>query len=64
MAPEQSAASKDRGIINIDSDSKCLQSCSIYAPDIYDRIRVAEVCVEDLLSLFAIVTLVKLVQML
>ncbi|KAG6608177.1 Cyclin-A2-1, partial [Cucurbita argyrosperma subsp. sororia] len=42
MAPERSAASKDRGIINIDSDSKCLQSCSIYAPDIYDRIRVAE----------------------
>lgn len=49
MAPEQSGASNDRGIVDIDSNTKCLQSCSIYAPDIYDRIRVTEVCVKDLL---------------
>lgn len=47
--PEQSGASNDRGIIDIDSNSKCLQSCSIYAPDIYDRIRVTEVCFKELL---------------
>ena len=49
MASEQSAASSDTGVIDIDSNSKCLQSCSIYAPDIYDRIRVTEVCIKDLL---------------
>ncbi|XP_038899127.1 cyclin-A2-1-like [Benincasa hispida] len=42
MAPERSVALSDRGIIDIDSNSKCLQSCSTYAPDIYDRIRVTE----------------------
>ncbi|CAK9317445.1 unnamed protein product [Citrullus colocynthis] len=42
IAPEQSAALSDKGVIDIDSNSKCLQSCSIYAPDIYDRIRVTE----------------------
>ncbi|KAG6591587.1 Cyclin-A2-2, partial [Cucurbita argyrosperma subsp. sororia] len=42
MASEQSAASSDTGVIDIDSNTKCLQSCSIYAPDIYDRIRVTE----------------------
>lgn len=49
MAPEQSGTSNDRGIIDIDSNSKCIQSCSIYAPDIYHRIRVSEVCVKDVL---------------
>ncbi|XP_004136337.1 cyclin-A2-2 [Cucumis sativus] len=42
MAPQRSAALRDRGVIDIDSNSKCLQSCSTYAPDIYDRIRVTE----------------------
>jgi cyclin A len=34
-------------IIDIDADLKEPRLCSIYAPDIYSNLRVAEVCITD-----------------
>jgi hypothetical protein len=39
--------SSNLDIIDIDADLKEPQLCSIYAPDIYSNLRVAEVCITD-----------------
>lgn len=36
--------SSNQHIVNIDADYKDPQLCSLYAPDIYNHLRVAEVC--------------------
>lgn len=39
--------SSNPDIVDIDGDYKEPQLCSVYAPDIYSNLRVAEVCVVD-----------------
>lgn len=59
MICEKSVVSKDDDVVDIDSNLKDPQACSLYAPDIYDNIRIAEVCpmaitIRHMLNLFTI----------
>lgn len=45
MVCEKSVAAKGVDIVDIDSNLKDPQVCSLYAPDIYNSIRITEVCV-------------------
>lgn len=42
-----SITSSDGDFIDIDSNKKDPQLCSLYAPEIYNNLRVAEVCAVD-----------------
>ena len=41
-------ASKSPDIVDVDADHKDPQLCCIYAPDIYNNLRVAEVCTTNI----------------
>lgn len=44
MVCEKLIVTKDLDVVDIDSNLKDPQACSLYAPDIYDNIRITEVC--------------------
>lgn len=44
-----STTSSEPDFKDIDSDKKDLQLCSLYAPEIYNNLRVAEVCATDVI---------------
>ena len=47
-----SITSSDPDFIDIDSDKKDPQLCSLYAPEIYNNLRVAEVCAIGVILVF------------
>ena len=53
--PEISIALKDPHITDIDDDLEDPQLCSLYAADIYNNLRVSEVCVINVMPLYAAV---------